>query len=212
MTACGFAGCRRRHRPSLQGLVEQRGARVGRALERQGLLVADDDRSYLTVEPREDGAMETLHGHSITYRIARGPNAGRKVLTLQTVPVTSAAQDVGAAAKAAGFSWHAGVAAAAHEREKWERLCRYIARPAVSTERLSLTPAGTIRYRLKTPYRDGHDRHRVRATGCHGVFAPNSRWRAQMTPAGRGRGRSPPPAAETRSAGEHNRPCVGHSV
>ena len=27
--------------------------------------------------------------------------------------------------------------------------------PAVSTERLSLTPAGTIRYRLKTPYRDG---------------------------------------------------------
>ena len=27
--------------------------------------------------------------------------------------------------------------------------------PAVSTERLSLTPAGTIRYRPKTPYRDG---------------------------------------------------------
>ncbi len=32
---------------------------------------------------------------------------------------------------------------------------RYITRPAVSTERLSLTAQGHIRYRLKTPYRDG---------------------------------------------------------
>ena len=32
---------------------------------------------------------------------------------------------------------------------------RTITRPAVSTERLSLTPQGNIRYRLKTPYRDG---------------------------------------------------------
>ena len=36
-----------------------------------------------------------------------------------------------------------------------ERLCCYITRPAVSTERLSLTAQGNIRYRLKTPYRDG---------------------------------------------------------
>ena len=36
-----------------------------------------------------------------------------------------------------------------------ERLCRYITRPAVSTERLSLTTQGNIQCRLKTPYRDG---------------------------------------------------------
>jgi hypothetical protein len=47
------------------------------------------------------------------------------------------------------------VACEAHEREKLERLCCYITRPAVSTERLSLTTQGNIRYRLKTPYRDG---------------------------------------------------------
>ena len=69
-------------------------------------------------------------------------------------------------------SLHAGVACKAHEREKLERLCRYITRPAVSTERLSFTTQGNIRYRLvapahsalatfvhpctaKTPYRDG---------------------------------------------------------
>ena len=61
----------------------------------------------------------------------------------------------GSVAKAAGFSLHAGVASEAQEREKLERLCRYITRPAVSTERLSLTNQGNIRYRLKTPYRDG---------------------------------------------------------
>ncbi len=43
----------------------------------------------------------------------------------------------------------------AHERDKLERLCRYIARPAVSTKRLSLTRHGKVRYELKTPYDDG---------------------------------------------------------
>ena len=37
------------------------------------------------------------------------------------------------------------------ERQKLQRLCRYISRPAVSKKRLSLSPNGNIRYRLKTP-------------------------------------------------------------
>ncbi len=40
------------------------------------------------------------------------------------------------------------MASEADQREKLERLCRYITRPAVSTERLSLTAQGNIRYRL----------------------------------------------------------------
>ena len=39
--------------------------------------------------------------------------------------------------------------------KKLERLCRYIARPAVSEQRLSLLSNGHVRYELKTPYRDG---------------------------------------------------------
>ena len=57
--------------------------------------------------------------------------------------------------KVAGFSLHAGVAARKDERKKLERLCRYIARPAVSEKRLSLSSNGYVRYELKTPYRDG---------------------------------------------------------
>ncbi len=54
-----------------------------------------------------------------------------------------------------GFSLHAGVAAKAHERKKLERICRYIAKPPVSEQRLSRTRNGMVRYQLKTPYRDG---------------------------------------------------------
>ena len=43
----------------------------------------------------------------------------------------------------------------AHQRKKLERLCRYIAWPAISEKRLSLTGQGKVRYELKTPYRDG---------------------------------------------------------
>jgi len=85
-----------------------------------------------------------------------GPNQGRKVFTLQTLPARDPDEPfTNAVGTVAGFSLHAGVAAKAHERKKRERLCRYIARPAVSEERLSLTPNGNIHYQLKTPYRDG---------------------------------------------------------
>ena len=44
----------------------------------------------------------------------------------------------------AGFSLHAWVAARADQRHKFELLCRYISRPAISTQRLSLTPNGNV--------------------------------------------------------------------
>jgi hypothetical protein len=106
----------------------------------------------------------------------------------------------------AGFSLHAGVAARTDERQKLERLCRYISRPAVSEKRLSLAPNGNVRYQLKMPYRDGTThvifepldfiarlaalvpKPRVNLTRFHGVFAPNSKHRALVTPAKRGKG------------------------
>ena len=58
-------------------------------------------------------------------------------------------------AKAHGFSLHAGVNCEGHQKDKRERLCRYIARPAVTVPRLSLSPTGKVVCTLKTPYRDG---------------------------------------------------------
>ena len=179
--------------------------RVGRFLERQGLLERDAENSYLSGDGVEGGALDQLLGHSITYRIAVGPHAGRKVFTLQTLPDCNEPFD-NQVGKMAGFSLHAGVAARADERKKLERLCRTIARPAVSEKRLSLTGNGNVRYELKTPYRDGTThvifepldfiarlvalvaKPRVNLTRFHGVFAPNSAHRARVTPAKRGKG------------------------
>ena len=91
------------------------------------------------------------------------------------------------------------------ERKKLERLCRYITRPAIAENRLSLTPIGQVCYQLKTPYRDGTThvvfepldflaklaamvpKPRANLTRFHGVFAANSRFRSEVTPARRGR-------------------------
>jgi hypothetical protein len=56
-------------------------------------------------------------------------------------------------AQYAGFSLHGGIGVEADQREKLERLTRYVSRPPVSVERLSLTAQGHVRYRLKTRYR-----------------------------------------------------------
>jgi len=201
----------------LTQLADTIARRVGRFLERQGLLERDAENSYLAGEAAEAGPMDQLLGPSITYRIAVGPRAGRKVFTLQTLPACDPeeafADTVG---KVAGFSLHAGVAARADERKKLERLCRYISRPAVSEKRLALTATGNVRYQLKTPYRDGTThvvfepvdfiaklaalvpKPRVNLTRYHGVFAPNSRHRVQVTPAKRGKG-SRPQTADARN-------------
>ncbi len=182
--------------------------RVASFLERQGLLERDEDNSYLTLDGLDEDPMQDIHTHSVTYRIAMGPQRGRKVFTLQTIPPKpDLPPGSDRVAKLAGFSLHAGVAAKAHQRKKIERLCRYIARPAVSEKRLSLTSTGKIRYELKTPYRNGTThvifepvdfmarlaalvpKPRVNLTRFHGVFAPNSKHRIHVTPAKRGKGR-----------------------
>ena len=81
--------------------------RVGRFLERRGLVERDAENTYLAVE---GGPLDQLLGHSSTYRIALGPLQGRKVFTLQTVPAREAPFD-GGVGKVAGFSLHARVAA-----------------------------------------------------------------------------------------------------
>ena len=96
--------------------------RVGRLLERD----ADDcmdaggratqeakaENSYLVSDALDEDPMTQLLEHSISYRIAVGPQAGRKVLTLQTLPACDPEDRFGdTVGKAAGFSLHAGVAA-----------------------------------------------------------------------------------------------------
>ncbi len=86
--------------------------RIARYLERQGLLERDSENSYLALDGVDEDPMNELRGHSISYRIAVGPQQGRKVFTLQTLPGDEPYESATATAgKVAGLSLHAGVAA-----------------------------------------------------------------------------------------------------
>ena len=106
--------------------------RVSRFLEREGYLYRDAESEYLDLMLEEDDAMHGIVSASITYRLAFGPNAGKKALTLQAVPMGDGqTRSTELVSKQAGFSLHAGVACKSNQRKKLERLCRYVTRPAI---------------------------------------------------------------------------------
>ena len=86
------------------------------------------------------------------------------------------------------------------DREGLERLCRYVARPAIATERLSELPDGRIAYDLRHAWSDGTTRvvfepqsfleklaalippPRAHLVTYHGVLAPAAAMRSQIVP------------------------------
>ena len=142
----------------LQELVQLISQRVGHCLERQGLLEQDAEQAWLDLDPADDmnatpdkagWALPHLLGSSVSYRIAAGPQQGQKAFMIRTIrPLDRPDPGLEGVAKANGFSLHAGVSSEARQRGKRERLCRYIARPAVAIPRLSLSSTGKVVYTL----------------------------------------------------------------
>lgn len=188
----------RPRRDDIVRLLHRLSGRIVQLLERRGLLVADPECPGLEFEA--DSSLEHLQAASIQYRIAIGPWAGRKALTLYTVPPMEDKSATGLVASMAGFSLHAGTVCETWQRSRLERLCRYITRPAIATKRLSVDSQGRVVYRYKRPFRDGSThvvlepldfmarlaslvpRPRLNLTRFHGVFAPNSRHRQRIVP------------------------------
>ena len=170
-----------------------------RLLTRKGYLVEEQGMIYLA-NPDPESALAPLQQGACTYRIAFGPRAGQKVLTLQTLPSQAAASTTERCVNEQGFSLHAEVRLAINQRHKLEHLCRYITRPALANERLALNRAGQVVLTLKTPYRDGTThivmspleflqrlaalvpRPRLHLIRFHGVLAPNAKLRPQIIP------------------------------
>jgi hypothetical protein len=180
-------------------------ARLMKMLTRRGVLVADMGQTYLA-EPDADGeearTLRPLQAAAITYRIAFGPRAGQKVLTLRgAMPREDRARQP-LCADIDGFSLHAAVRVQAHDRKRLEQLCRYVTRPSLSDERVQLNAAGQVELKLKTPWRDGTThlvmsplefmqrlaalvpRPRLHLIRFHGVLAPNAKLRALVVPQG----------------------------
>ena len=196
----------------LQRLLHAIATRVTRALERQGLLLRDEQTPSLDLDSVDE--FDQLLAASVHYRIATGPHTARKALTLRTVASNPLA-DNPCIAQLSGFSLHSppnGAIGGRHAlpRDSLERLCRSIVRPAVSNERLSVNDRGQVVYRLKHPFHDGTThvvlapidfiarlaapevplaqrarsvpRPRAHLTRYHGVFAPNFKHRHYIVP------------------------------
>jgi Putative transposase len=132
-------------------------ARLMKLLTRRGALIEEMGQTYLA-EPDADGdearTLRPLQAAAVTYRIAFGPRAGQKILTLRgAMPEGTARQPL--CADIDGFSLHSAVRVEAHDRKRLEQLRRCITRPALSDERVQLNATGQVELKLKTPWRDG---------------------------------------------------------
>ncbi len=146
--------------PPDDGEVEDVARRVARRLagllERQGLGPGADP-SEADPLPTEEPLLAALYAASVAGRVATGPRAGRRVLRLgdrvdaEDLPLVEGER----CTTVGGVSLHANVAVPARDRRRLERLCRYVARPPVATERLSRMEDGRLLYRLKHRWRDG---------------------------------------------------------
>jgi hypothetical protein len=142
----------RRLREALQAVLQRIITRILKLLTRRGVLVEEQGTTYLAdndADSDEARTLRPLQAAACTYRVAFGPRAGQKVLTVQGVMPreTSFKQDL--CADINGFSLHAAVRCGADERQALEQLCRYITRPALANER-GATPPGKW-CPLKTP-------------------------------------------------------------
>ena len=115
--------------------------RLAAVLRRRGL---DTDGDPTEVDPlfRDEPFLASLAGASVRGRIATGIRAGQTVLRfgdrIDADDLEPRAEDDAPprCATIAGVSVHANVAVPAHDRRRLERLCRYVARPALCGERL----------------------------------------------------------------------------
>ncbi len=183
--------------------------RVLRLLRKLGKL--DDANTGADADTQDPDVLLQLHAAAVAGRTALGPNVG----TLDSRPGRGSLQvqfrhgPGSLCADLDGFSLHAAVRIEAGRPDRLEHLIRYVARPPIATERLSILPDGRIAYTFKKRWRDGSaavvfdpltflerlaalvPRPRKKLVNYFGVFAPAASWRDRVVPP---RPPSPPPA------------------
>jgi hypothetical protein len=170
--------------------------RVGKLLVRKGLLGEQGPSDPDPLEADEP-LLSQLYAASVQGRVATGPRAGQRLLRLgDRIDVEEVEAITGPrCASVQGFSPHADVCVPARDRRRLERLCRYVARPPIATDRLSEAPDGRMLYRLRHRWRDGTTHvvfqpldlvarlvalvppPRANIVRYHGILAPCASWR-----------------------------------
>ncbi len=123
----------------LHALLQTVVTRLMKMLTHRGVLIEEMGQTCLADldgDGEQARTLRPLQAASITYRIAFGPRAGQKVLTLRGAMPRENRVRQPLCADIDGFSLHAAVRIQAHDRRRLEQLCRYITRLALSDERV----------------------------------------------------------------------------
>ncbi|MFO0562404.1 MAG: transposase [Polyangiales bacterium] len=193
-----FVATRAPTRDDLQRVLERLVARLARRFERRALA-----ERAMVKQSSDDETQDGALAGCLRAALARGTYArieagcGAEALDEARFARRPPRAE---AAEVAGFNLHASVVIGASDHEGRERLLRYVSRPAVVKDRVTELADGRVAYRLKQPGGRG-ETHRVMEpmefmarlaalvppprhplVRYHGVFAPNSPWRAGVVP------------------------------
>ena len=197
--------------------------RMTKLLQRRGL-GPDSDPEESDPLSRDQPCLAGLYAAAVSGKVAFGPNAGRRVTRTgdQIDPESMEALASPRCASVCGFSLHANTAVPAADRTRWERLCKYCARPPIAMDRLEPLSDRRLAYRFKRPWRDGTSHvvfaplefleklsaivpapktHLVRYSG---ILAPAAKWRPLIVPNQAG--------VESASATDSDAPALAHTT
>ncbi len=172
--------------------------KVRRILERRGWV---DEAEEWAARDQEVPLELEFASASAAGRIAQGARRGLRVPRGERWSRAGVRPGQGRRpGRSGGFDLHAGVAVEAADRSGLERLCRYISRPPIATDRLELTAQGNVRYHFRRAWRNGVTsveyqplefvgrlvplipRPRAHLIHFHGVLAARSKLRPLIVP------------------------------
>ncbi len=137
-------------------------------------------------------SLAALTAASVRGLLATGARAGQRLRRALKDPATGVRTAPLCFARR-GFSLHAATRIAGPDRLGLERLCRYVAQPALASERRRIIDPERLSFALKTPWSDGTSHlllspmerlekraalvppPRLHLLRCHGVLAPRAR-------------------------------------
>jgi hypothetical protein len=175
---------------------------IRRLLGRRGLIRSEPGGDEADPHAEEAPLLAACYAASVQGTVAMGPKAGHYVGRLggELAALPDSMPPPASCVRAEGYSLHAGVRVAAGDRPRLEKLCRYVARPALALDRLQELADGRFAYRLRHAWADGTGtllfepvtlieklvalvpRPNAHLTRFHGVVAPHSSWRAAIVP------------------------------
>ena len=177
-------------------------SRVLRLCRHRGLMTGEDEIDVADTDDGQ-GLLPLIQAASIQGRVALGPDAGARISRLGSSPPPGAGKAVvikELCAELDGFTLHAATRAGRGDTARLEHLIRYVTRPPISTQRLSLNDSGKVVLELRVPYRNGTTHFvfeplafierlaalvpppRMHQLTYHGVLAPAASWRSDIVP------------------------------